>query len=59
MKEYIKQIAEDYVNGMGIDSGVFAGYDEIIEYAEVDFTAGINRVLQHPEEFGLQTKEYV
>ena len=28
------------------------------EYAQEDFTAGINRVLQHPEEFGLQTKEY-
>ena len=32
--------------------------EELEEFSEQDFTAGINRVLQHPEEFGLQAKEY-
>lgn len=48
MKEYIQQLAEEYAKD-------FDNSDD----AEIDFTAGINRVLQHPEEFGLQTKEYV
>lgn len=58
MKEHIQQLAEEYSNSLGVDEEDFAGSAEIIEYAVLDFTAGINRVLQHPEEFGLQTKEY-
>jgi len=53
MKEHIQQLAEEYAKD-------FENNDEMDtkDFAIIDFTAGINRVLQHPEEFGLQTKEY-
>jgi len=60
MKEHIEQLAEEYVISLDYDEANTIGVkvDSIKEWAFVDFTAGINRVLQHPEEFGLQAKEY-
>lgn len=54
MKEHIEQIAEEYVENF--DYKIHEQNQKRITIA--DFTAGINRVLQHPEEFGLQAKEY-
>ena len=59
MKEHIQELAQEYTNSLDlISDGEVTTTEEFIEYEQQDFTAGINRVLQHPEEFGLQTKEY-
>ena len=58
MKEHIKELAEEYSKSLMYEEGEQYTTDELEEFSEQDFTAGINRVLQHPEEFGLQTKEY-
>ena len=59
MKEHIQELAQEYTNSLDlISDGEVTTTEEFIEYAQEDFTAGINRVLQHPEEFGLQTKKY-
>ena len=52
MKKHIEEISQDYVESL------YISLEEKTD-AYTDFLAGINRVLQHPEEFGLQTKEYV
>ena len=63
MKEHIQELAQElaqeYTNSLDlISDGEVTTTEEFIEYAQEDFTAGINRVLQHPEYFGLQAKEY-
>lgn len=58
MKEHIKELAKEYSKSLMYEEGEQYTTDELEEFSEQDFTAGINRVLQHPEEFGLQTKEY-
>jgi len=52
MKEHIIQLAEDYVSNLQLLD------DEREADAFTDFTAGINKVLSHPEEFGLKPIEY-
>jgi hypothetical protein len=59
MKEHIKELAEEYSKSLMYEEGEQYTTEELEEFSEQDFTAGINRVLQNPEEFGLQTKEYV
>lgn len=59
MKEHIKELAEEYSKSLMYEDGEQYTTEELEEFSEQDSTAGINRVLQHPEEFGLQTKEYV
>ena len=59
MKQHIQELAQEYTNSLDlISDGEVTTTEEFIEYAQEDFTAGIYRVLQHPEEFGLQAKEY-
>ena len=58
MKEHIQELAEEYSKSLMYEEGEQYTTEDLEEFSEQDFTAGINRVLQHPEEFGLQTKEY-
>lgn len=55
MEEHIQQAARDYaLKVFGKTSDKPKGYSALI----TDFEAGIRAVLAHPEEFGLQEKQY-
>ena len=49
MKEHIQELAEEYSKSLMYEEGEQYTTEELGEFAEQDSTAGINRVLQHPE----------
>ncbi len=45
MKEHIKELAEEYSKSLMYEEGEQYTTEELEEFSEQDFTAGINRVL--------------
>ena len=53
MKEYIKQLTDEYLRSIFTEEELEEQQNSTVENCETDYVAGINKVLDNPELFGL------